>query len=365
MIFKQIIILFIFVINLFASYQQVKIGKISPRYKDKLTETQLKKIIQEIEKNLESTVGLNLFDLKPNNATSKPIDILYVPREKLEIKYEEKLQQLKKIKQKMNDFKKNLPNIRKEIQELDKKRENLEKDHTAEITAEMQLAKKKVAKQEQILNQKIEDRNKFIRKVNQKNKRGQLTKADYQEISKVEKKLVQKIRLQEQKTKKVLQNYNRLIKIYNQKVMLFHKSFEKNYNKIQNSYNRKIALYNSYIIDYNKVVVSTESIRRNLNKVKVMGKTFGESEIDIMSFYENGRKVKTTRVTNTTMNKIEIYGFKNLNGLKVVLAHELLHLVGVPHINIKGALMHPLLQKEQLEKLELTKQDIQNIKKNF
>ena len=45
------------------------------------------------------------------------------------------------------------------------------------------------------------------------------------------------------------------------------------------------------------------------------------------------------------MNKIEIYGFDNKQELKVILAHEIAHLVGIPHINVKDALMNPILQK--------------------
>ena len=59
------------------------------------------------------------------------------------------------------------------------------------------------------------------------------------------------------------------------------------------------------------------------------------------------------------MNKIEIYGFESLNELKAILAHELAHLVGIPHIEVVGALMNPVLQKNQIENLELTSYDIE------
>jgi len=65
------------------------------------------------------------------------------------------------------------------------------------------------------------------------------------------------------------------------------------------------------------------------------------------------------------MTKIEIYGFDNLKQLKVVLAHEIGHLVGIPHIENKGALMNPIVQKNQEMNLSLTQDDIKAFKENF
>ena len=65
------------------------------------------------------------------------------------------------------------------------------------------------------------------------------------------------------------------------------------------------------------------------------------------------------------MSKIEIYGFNNLNELKVILAHEIAHLVGLPHIDKKGALMNPIIQVNQIEKLFLTHEDIELFKRYF
>lgn len=82
------------------------------------------------------------------------------------------------------------------------------------------------------------------------------------------------------------------------------------------------------------------------------------------TYVEDGKKYEKKSIVNS-MNKIEIYNFESINQLKVVLAHEIAHLVGIPHINIKGSLMHPLLQEEQLNLLYLTNEDIVNFKNNF
>ena len=65
------------------------------------------------------------------------------------------------------------------------------------------------------------------------------------------------------------------------------------------------------------------------------------------------------------MNKIEIYSFDSKEQLKVILAHEIAHLVGIPHINVKNALMNPILQDNQVKNLELTFDDIRAFEMNF
>ena len=65
------------------------------------------------------------------------------------------------------------------------------------------------------------------------------------------------------------------------------------------------------------------------------------------------------------MDKIEIYGFDDLNSLKAILAHEIGHLVGVGHIEQQGALMNPILQENQIANLELTPADMEEFEKSF
>ena len=97
---------------------------------------------------------------------------------------------------------------------------------------------------------------------------------------------------------------------------------------------------------------------------KVKGKAFGMKEITLKTYYKDGKKIKEKSV-KSNMTKIEIYGFENISQLKAVLAHEIGHLVGIPHINAKKALMNPILQKNQINELFLTNDDIDNFNTNF
>ena len=88
-----------------------------------------------------------------------------------------------------------------------------------------------------------------------------------------------------------------------------------------------------------------ESMNRSFKKVK--GKTFAQKKVTLKTYYKDGKKVEE-RDVEKTMNKIEIYGFDNLAELKVIIAHEIGHLVGLPHIQVEHALMNPILQKKQM-----------------
>ena len=71
------------------------------------------------------------------------------------------------------------------------------------------------------------------------------------------------------------------------------------------------------------------------------------------------RKLPNGRFQITINNNLNPYQFL------LTLIHEIAHLVGIPHINVKDALMNPILQQNQINELSLTKSDILNFKKNF
>ena len=110
------------------------------------------------------------------------------------------------------------------------------------------------------------------------------------------------------------------------------------------------------------MIKELESLGRDIKTVN--GRTFGIKETVLKTYYKDGKEEKESTTTNS-MNKIEIYNFNSLEHLKVILAHEIAHLVGVPHIDDVGALMNPILQENQKSRLHLTSEDIENFRKNF
>jgi hypothetical protein len=105
-----------------------------------------------------------------------------------------------------------------------------------------------------------------------------------------------------------------------------------------------------------------ENLSRSIKVVK--GNAISNKTILKKTYTKNGRVYKEDIIQELD-EKIEIYGFESLMELKVIIAHEIAHIVGIPHIKVKGALMNPILQENQIKKLQLTKEDIRNFKKHF
>lgn len=312
MIYKIAFPLLTFFTISFASFQEVKIGKIDDFYKDKLTEQQLRTIIDEIKYTFESELNMRIFDYSQNG---KPIDILFETPSKLEEKIQKKMENVNSKLEKIQELKTLFPQIKDE----------------------MTISQNSYNEQTSILNRKIEALNEYIRDIN---KKGSLSKDEYLKVQNyinIEKK---EIDLESKKQKKLQMDLTRLFNHYNQKVFSF----------------------NNLVNDTNRLNNEIESMNRSFKKIK--GKTFGEENTIIKAYYKDGELVKE-KSTTTTMNKIEIYGFNNLKQLKAILAHEIAHLVGIPHIEAKNALMNPILDKAQEENLVLTPEDILNFKENF
>lgn len=312
MIYKIIFpLLTLFTLSL-ASFQEVRIGKIDDFYKDKLTEQQLRTIIDEIKYTFESELNMNIFAYSQNG---KPIDILFETPSKLEEKIQKKIENINSKLEKIQELKILFPQIKDE----------------------MTISQNSYNEQTSILNKKIEALNEYIRDIN---KKGSLSKDEYLKVQNYINNEKNQIDLESKKQKKYHMDLTRLFNHYNQKVFSF----------------------NNLVNDVNRLNNEIESMNRSFKKIK--GKTFGEENTIIKSYYKDGELVKE-KSTTTTMNKIEIYGFDNLKQLKAVLAHEIAHLVGIPHIEAKNALMNPILDKSQEENLVLTPEDILNFKENF
>ena len=310
----KILILLLFLFNFsFASFQEVRIGKIDNYYKNKINEYELKNIIDQIEYNLESQLNTNVFDY--NTQSGKPIDIIYLPPSKLEKRITRLVQRIKTKQDKIKKLQKYFPKKEKDIKYLRDDFENKNSIH----------------------NEKIKSFNAYVKGINEQKR---LSSKEYEKA----KKYIKEEKLKINKSTKILKSQRRA------------------YQREVNRFNLKLSSYNNQIREFNRLNNDLERMNRNFKKVK--GMTFGQKEIRLKTFYKDGKKVQEKSV-NSNMNKIEIYGFESLAELKAIIAHEILHLVGIPHINYKNSLMHPVLQKNQIENINLTNEDIINFRKHF
>jgi hypothetical protein len=310
--YKLLYLFIIFSFNCFASYEQIRIGIIDDYYKEKISQQQLRAILDEIEQTLETQLNMNIFDYSSNG---KAIDILYVPDSKLERDISKKIDKLNTKKKKL-DFLNEFFSTQKV--EIDK----LEEFYTTQTN---------------LLNKKVDILNNYIKEVN---KQKSLDKNEYNRVQDYVKNERNKIDVDLKEQKKV----------------------KNNLTKTLNSYNQKVFSYNNLTREINTLVSEIESMTRSVKVIN--GRTFGLQETTLKTIYKDGKMTQEKSV-KTNMDKIEIYSFDSLSQLKVIIAHEIMHLVGVPHIEVNGALMNPLLQNNQLNKLHLTKEDIENFKNNF
>jgi len=295
-----------------AAYEKIKIGKIDSYYDDKVSYEELRIIIDEIEQNFETTLNRNIFDY---SQSGKPIDILYVPASKLERRIKAKLDRVNNKQRKINKT----------------------QESFYELQEQIDILKSEVSYENTVLNEKVNTFNEYVKKIN---KMKQLTQEQYNAIK-----------------KEVASKKSKLDK----EIRAF-KSKQRKLKRRVSSFNNKVHSYNNQIRELNRLNNEVESMSRSFKKIK--GKAFGTREVTLKTYYKNGKKIKERSVKNS-MSKIEIYGFNSHEELKAVLAHEIAHMVGIPHIEDRDALMNPILQENQLRKLELTYDDIINFNENF
>lgn len=295
-----------------ASFETVKVGIIDRYYSSKISKDELKSIILDIESTLETQLNVDVFDYSSNG---KPINLLYVSASKLERRLDAKLQKLKskqrQIEQLQDYFKKNQKSVLN--------------------------SKKEFEKRNTFLNKKIKKFNSYVKSIN---KRKSLSSSEYK---KIKAEIDTKKRKLDRQIKKLKKDKN-IIK------------------RAVNKYNNNIRSYNFKVREYHRINKEIETLSRGFKKVK--GRTFGMKEIKTKTYYKDGQKIEEKIETNK-MDKIEIYGFESKDELKAVLAHEILHLVGIPHIQNENALMNPIMQKNQIRNLSLTYDDIVNFDENF
>ena len=295
-----------------AGVQEVRIGTIDEHYAKTITKSELKQILMDIESKLENQLGFDVFNY---SNSGKVIDILYVAPQKLEQQIQKKTKKLQRKKEQIDDLKSEFP---EELARIEEYQKSLNK--FASYINEMTIS----------LNDYIKNANK------QRN----FNSAQYKSAQRY-------VQEKQDRIKREIKNLRKE---------------RRTLRRMSDEYNKKIRKLNRLVRSHN--MLSNQITRMNRSIKKVKGKTFGSKEISLKTYYKDGKKVRE-RTETTNMTKIEIYGFENKKQLKAVLAHEIGHLVGIPHINVKNSLMHPILQEKQIENLSLTKEDIRNFRKNF
>lgn len=312
--FKTLFLIPLFITSLYASFEKLTIGTMDSYYKNKISKEQIYKILKEIENDFETQLGKDIFDY---SSDGKQINFIYLPPTSMEKSIARKIKRIKDKRQKITQLETFFSGKKEQIEDLSN---NLKKEHD-------------------IVNNEIKTYNKYIKEINS-NKN--LTMEEFK-----------KAKDYSLKEKKRLDSN---IKNVNLKRRTLSKTIR--------TFNSNVIKYNNLISSFNRLNIELESMNRHYTKVQ--GRTYGFETTEKKTTFKDGKKVEETSTSSTTMNKIEIYGFKDLKELKIILAHEIAHLVGIPHTDEKDALMNPIIQKRQLEEgLFLTPADIKLFKNYF
>ncbi|XPV70507.1 MAG: matrixin family metalloprotease [Halarcobacter sp.] len=307
---KALLIVILFLNLCYANTQKVTIGTIAWQYKDIISKEKLEEIVFEIEQEFESKLNTNLFDYSENGI---PINLIYIPATKLEQNILSKNKIISQLLEEINKNKSYISDGKKQMYSL---RNSFKKENT-------------------ILNNRIKKLNGFIKSIK---KQKNISMQEYKQAKQYVK-----------KERDIINSEIKRVKIEHKNVSLSIKDF-----------NKKISSYNNLIQKYNSNIRDLEAMTRGFKKIK--GKTFMYKKVITKNIYKDGKTRKQKEEKNY-MSKIEIYGFDNLKELKAVIAHEIGHLLGVPHINSKNALMNPIIQKKQLENFSLTYDDVEAFNK--
>ena len=311
---KILLFLLFFSSFAFAKFQTVSIGTIDKEYQNEINKEQIYTVLLQIQKQFRAQLGYDVFDYAQNG---KPINIVYLKPSAKKSKISKNNQKIARLKEQMSALE-----IQREIEQKSIHQEQ-----------------KRLNEKYRLHNKRVHSLNKYIQDINDKNKNG-LKKAEYDKVKAYTSTEKQKIDRESKKLKREKQQFN------------------KKFHRLK----QKTAHYNQLVRKSNRLIRDTQDLSKNFIEVK--GITKSQVKTTITTTQRNGKK-SVSKSQDISMDKIEIYDFETLAKFKVVLAHELGHLVGVAHVRAKGALMNPLMQEEQVKELFLTPSDIAGFDKAF
>ncbi len=199
------------------------------------------------------------------------------------------------------------------------------------------------------------------------------------DIKKAEKKIEQS----ESSVKKVTTLHDDLLVLYNQKLSAYDISL-KDYKQQMDTYNQKVDYWNnkggapSVIYDelnsqrsnlgivYDQLSYQEQVLNELLGKVNasvdVTNLTIDRYNTHVDSFNQEFGGAREFDQGDYLSNTINIYEYRTMSDLTLVIAHEMGHALGLNHVDDPYSLMYYLMEKQDLNNIKLSKDDIQALK---
>lgn len=214
-----------------------------------------------------------------------------------------------------------------------------------------------------------------------------LVYSNEQKRTDAERQFSDRITAKEQQTSVVKKEHNRLSNQYENAEHNLRQTLEK-YNSKASSYNQLAQKWDggkatSEIITKFKTleekinILETTLERKKENLAALRKRTNTKTEqlnnlikehnnliAEYNSRFSKPRKFDQGRfVKQGTEQEINIYQFGNRAQLKIVLAHEFGHAMGLDHVSNPKSIMHKMMAEQDMTDLQLTKEDISALKK--
>jgi hypothetical protein len=173
----------------------------------------------------------------------------------------------------------------------------------------------------------------------------------------------------EEKYNQTLSEYHKRIQQYNygrarwnqdgamssteKKYLNDRKEHIENFKRDLNNQQKKL---NDLIKKLNQLSTQLNHYADRVNEVVYQYKEqFGEDKTFHQGFYIN----------NGVQKKINIYQFDNIDKLRLVLAHEVGHALGLKHVGNPKSIMYYKMERQDVHNLKLTQEDIEAIRKKI
>jgi len=139
----------------------------------------------------------------------------------------------------------------------------------------------------------------------------------------------------------------------------------------QNNLDALLQKQEAWRIKNEEIILNKQEVAQlstDLNKKKIsLRAEFEQYQQDVIRF--NQREHQYAHADNLTniqpfhkglfsQNQIQIYGYASLNDLRLTLAHELGHALGLKHTTDPKSLMYPYLKEQDIRNFKLTDSDL-------
>lgn len=210
--------------------------------------------------------------------------------------------------------------------------------------------------------------------------------SENQHKSRQEQKLSNQIDIKRQQIVLLKQQYDRLLALYEKKKSEV-KSLLKRHNEMVDALNesfsdrqrQEFSENEKRVIKEQKQQISNlkyrlnqghaglESLRKRLNqKSQRLNELTGQTNELIHSYNEKFAKTREFHqgryVQRGDLRMIKVFQFSNQKELRLVLAHEMGHALGLNHVENPESVMYYLMDEQNLYNISLTKQDIEAIR---